>query len=139
MAELRESRGEVRRERRLPHASLAARHRQNAGLRVDGDARRPLRDAAAKLRRERGLLLGGHHVKGERGAFDAGERKQRAIDLILEARSERTACDGERDRHLGGPTDQLGAPDHVELDHGAAELRVDHALERPQEFIVHVT
>ena len=75
----------------------------------------------------------------ERSALEPSEREQRPSNLILEAGPERASRDGQGDGHLGSPADQLRAPDHVELDHGAAELGVDHALEPAHEIVVHVT
>jgi hypothetical protein len=51
------------------------------------------------------------------------------VDLLLEARAQGTARDGEGDRHAHSSTLDLDAPNHVELDHGALQLRVDDSLE----------
>ncbi len=67
---------------------------------------------------------------GGRDALDALERVDGAGDLLLEARAERAAGDGERqlDRHVAAVHDDLAH--HVELRDGPPELGVDHPPER---------
>ncbi len=63
----------------------------------------PRSDAAAKLGRQRLLLLLAEDVEGELDALDAVEGQKLAVDLLLEARAKRAAGDGQRDRDLRGP------------------------------------
>jgi hypothetical protein len=129
LAEARERRAEVGRERGLAHAPLAARHGDDARGGVDGDPRRALGDAAAQLGRERLLLLRRHDREGQRDRLEPVERRERALDLLLEALAERAAGDRQGEQHRGMRALDLHVADHVELDHGAVELRVDHGLE----------
>ena len=64
--------------------------------------------------------------------LDALDRRQRALHLLLEARPQRAArnCEGDRDVH--GAAIDRDVSNHVQLDHGAAELGVNDPLERLQ-------
>jgi uncharacterized protein RhaS with RHS repeats len=135
VTEHRESCRQIRRERRLADAPLSARHREDAGLRVHRDPGRALGDASAQPRGERALLLRRHDVEGQRDLLHTLERKQRAVDLFLKARPERTAGDREGDRHADALALDGYVAHHVELDDGTAELGVDHALERAQDLV----
>jgi hypothetical protein len=72
VTELRERDREIRGERRLADAALAARDGDHAAVHRQPDHRVALGRAAAQLRRQRLPLLRRHHVEAERDAGDAG-------------------------------------------------------------------
>jgi hypothetical protein len=131
----RKGRGEVRRQRRFAHAALSARNGDDPRLRVDGDSRGALGDAAAKLRRQRGLLIRRHHVEGKRD-LPRPERAKRPVHLLLEARPEGAARNRQRDREGDAISVEIHVADHVELDDRATELRVDDTFERPNDLVL---
>ena len=135
LTEPRERRGEVRGQRRLADAALAARDREHARGGVERDALRPLGHPAAQLRGQGLPLLGAHDVERKRNAGHAGERTDGVAHLALEARAKRAAGDGERDRHGDVPALDAHVAHHVELGDGASELRVDHPLERGEHVL----
>ncbi len=102
---------------------------------VDRDALAALLDPAAQLRRERRLLLRAHHVESEPDPLDAGDLADVLDDLVLEARPQRAAGDGERDRHGDVTAVDLDFPDHVQLGDRTPQLGVDHVLERLQDLV----
>src|SRR5262249_50105143 len=73
-----------------------------------------------------------HHVEVERHALDAVQRADRALHLILEARTQRAPGDGQRDRDRHVTAVDLDRTHHVELRDGLAQLGVDHPAERLQ-------
>ena len=91
--------------------------------------------AAAKLRRQRRLLVRAHHVEPQLDALHAGHAADVLGDLILERVPQRAAGDRERDRDGDIAPFDLDRADHVELGHGLAQLGVDHALERAQHLV----
>jgi hypothetical protein len=91
--------------------------------------------AAAELGRQRRLLLRRHDVEIERDAFDAVNRRERLGDLLLEARPQRTAGDGQRDRDRDVAAVDPDVADHVELCDRTAQLGVDHLLERFEDLV----
>ena len=96
----------------LPTPPLAARDREHASSRrrtAPGSAARPAPQA-----RGRGLLLLGEHVEGELDALDPSSGEELAVDLLLEARPEQAARDGERNRDLDNAAADLGSPHHPE-------------------------
>src|SRR4029079_1188154 len=129
-----EGSGEVRGERGLADAALAAGHRDHARGRADGDSRRALRDASAQPLGERGLLLRRHDVEAEPDGLHTLDGRERALHLLLEAGPQRTAGDGESDGDVAPPAVDLHVADHVELDDRAPELGVDDAHERLHDF-----
>ena len=102
---------------------------------VDRDPGRALAHAAAQARRQRGLLLGGHDVEAELDLLDSVEGEERLLDLLLEARAERAAGDGERDHDADAAAFDGDVAHHVELDHGAPQLGVVDALEGAQDLL----
>src|SRR5207253_4984980 len=127
--------GEIDRQRRLADAALSARDRDHSRGSVERDAFGALGDAAAELGGERRFLLGGHDVEVERDAFDAGNRRERLGHLLLEARPQRAAGDGQRDRDGDIAAADPDVADHVELGDRTAQLRVDDLLERLQDLV----
>ncbi len=137
-ADLLAGRGErgcdVDRQRRLADAALARRDRDHARRRRELDA--ALLDAAAEARRQRRALVGAHHVEVQLDALDVRQRRDVLAHLVLEARAQRAAGDGERDRHLDAAFVDLDAAHHPELGDRAAQLGIDHVPERGQDLVV---
>ena len=120
--------GEVGGQGRLAHAALA---------RADADDVRDLREralgqaAAAELLLQRALLLVAEHVEVDIDAGHALEGADRLCHGGLEMAADRAARRGQRHGDVddpGGVMDRDRA-DHVELDDGAPELRVDDRLQ----------
>ena len=126
---------EVRRQRRLADAALAAADGKHSGRRVERKTFGALLNRAAQLRRQRLALLRGHHVEAEGHAFHTANVAHDVCNLLLEGVAQRAARDGQRDRHAHVTAVDLDVTDHVELGHGALQLRVDHTLERTQDLV----
>ena len=94
-----------------------------------------LLDTAAEPRRQRGALVRAHYVEVEVDGVDARERRDVLLHLILEARAQRAAGDGQSDRHLDPAAVELDAAHHLELGHRAAQLGIDHIPERGQDLV----
>ena len=129
VAEGRERGGQVRGQGGLPHSAFSTRDREDARALVESDSLRALADAAAELLRQRGLLVRAHDVEIELDGLDALERREPALHLLLEARAQRAACDGERDRDRHVTALDVDGSHHVELGDRAPKLRIDHLLE----------
>ena len=125
--------GDVHGQRRFADAALARRDRDHPSRRRELDA--ALLDSAAQARRERRALVRAHHVEVKADGVDAGQRRDVLLYLILEARTKRTACDRECDRHLDPAAVDLDLAHHLELRHGAAQLGIDHVPERNQDLV----
>ena len=93
------------------------------------------RRSAAKLARERSLLLGAEDIEAELDTADAFELANMLIDLRVEAVLQGTARNGQRDRDRDVAVIDLDAPDHAELDNGAAELWIVDPLERAHHIV----
>src|SRR4029079_16833855 len=126
--------GGVRVQGRLADAALARSDGDHARTRIEPDL--TLWPPATEPRRERGLLVRRHHVEPKRDARDARHGPDVLRDLILEARPERTARDGQRDDDHDRPVRRDGdVAHHVELGDGALELGVDDTLERREDRV----
>ena len=121
---------EVDGQRRLADSALAARDREHPRRGADRDALRPPGDAAAQPLRQLGALVGAHHVELERDRLDAGEREHVLAHLVLEAVSERTTGDRQRDRDRDVTALDEHLAHHVQLGDGPLQLGVDDLSER---------
>ena len=119
--------GEVDRQRRLADAALAGGDGDHARRRVELDrpvlGRSRRRGAwSSSAARSSGLMTS----KSSRDRRHALDRADLARDLLLERGAERTAGDGERDRHRHGAAVDRDVAHHVELGHRLAQLGIDH-------------
>jgi hypothetical protein len=135
VAGLRERDREVRRERRLAHAALAARDREHAAVGGEPDHAVALGRAAAQLLCQRLPLLGSHHVERQLSAGHTGHLREHPLDLLLERVAKRAAGNGEDDCERDDAVVDLEVPHHVELGDRAAQLGVDHPAERLQDGV----
>ena len=78
----RERSGQVRRQRRLADAALAAGDGEHTGRAVDGDALRAVGDVAAQLRGQRRPLVRRHHVEADSRALYPGHCTDVLCDLV---------------------------------------------------------
>jgi len=106
--------------------------------RAKRDALGALADPAAELGRELRLLLRSHDVELEADGADALERRDPALHLLLEARAEGAAGDGERDRDRDVAVRDLDVAHHVELGHRPPELGVDDLFEGLADLVAYV-
>ena len=134
LAEARERGRQVGGERRLADPAFAACDGDHARRPVEPDPLRALGNGAAEPRGQRRALVRCHHAELERHALHSGDRCEGRRDLFLEARAERAAGDRERDpdRHIAAFDADVAH--HVELDHVALQLRVDHLLHGLQDL-----
>ena len=108
-----------------------------ASTRVFGDELDALAlDAAAQLRRQRGALVGRHHVEGS--VTDATPGSAPTCSATWSSKLERS---GQPATVSAIVTRDVAAvdrevADHVELGDGAPELRIDHAAERREDLFV---
>jgi len=83
-----------------------------------------------------GAFVRGHDAELERHGADAGQRGDVLLHLVFEARPERAADDRKGDRDGDGIAVDPHIPNHAQLGHGLAQLRVDHPAERLQDLLV---
>ncbi len=127
----RERDREVRGERGLADAALAARDRVDAREAVGAERDAALGGGTAEPFGERATPLGAHHADRELEPRDPGHGLDGLAHVALDGGRGRAADDRQRDVHVGHAV-RLDAHvgDHVELGDGAADLGIHHAGER---------
>jgi hypothetical protein len=134
-SECREGGGEVDGERRLADAPLAGRDGDDSRRRLELDGLVVGGTATAELRRQRRPLLGRHHVEVEPNRRDAVEHADLLRHLLLERRAQGAPCDRQCQTDDDVAAVDRDVADHVEVRHGAPQLRVDHLSERGDDCV----